>query len=312
MSWVFLVGDRVYKLKKPVQFPYLDFSTLQRRQAACNAEFELNRRLAPEVYLGVVPLTVARSGFAIDGAGKIVDWLVVMRRLDDRWMLERTIKEHRLETRQLDQLIETLSRFYRHAKPVVTSGAIELSRWRKSLAYNRRVLLDPLLGLPRGLVRRIDQAQRQFLEYRHGDIEQRVHRRRIVDGHGDLRPEHIWLNHQVRIIDCLEFNARLRQVDPFDELAFLTVECERLGAKRVGDYMIKRFASRLQDDVPPTLFLFYRCHRAMLRARLAIAHLQEPSPRTPEKWPRTARAYLKIAARDAARLERLIRTQRDL
>ena len=97
MSWVFLAGDKVYKLKKPVRFPYLDFSTLGRREAACRAEFSLNRRLAPDVYIGVTPLVVSPRGLSLGGAGSIVDWLVVMRRLDDRWVLEQVLREGRLE-----------------------------------------------------------------------------------------------------------------------------------------------------------------------------------------------------------------------
>jgi aminoglycoside phosphotransferase family enzyme len=308
MSWVFLTGDRVYKLKKPVRFPYLDFSTLERREAACRAELRLNRRLARDVYLDVAPLTVAAGQLSVGGKGEVVDWLVVMRRLDERATLEHSIMQHRVEVRQLDNLTEALAVFYRHTTPVITSASVELSEWLKSFDYNRRVLLEPRLGLPSNLVRRVDRAQHRYLEVCADQIRRRVQDRRIIDGHGDLRPEHIWLDDGIRIIDCLEFNDRLRHVDPFDELAFLTVECERLGAAWVGEYVLKRIQRRMHDEVPPALFLFYRCHRAMLRARLAIAHLLEPNPRTPDKWPRTARAYLAIAAREATALERLIRT----
>jgi aminoglycoside phosphotransferase family enzyme len=115
----------------------------------------------------------------------------------------------------------------------------------------------------------------------------------------------------VRIIDCLEFNARLRAVDPLDEVAFLTLECERLGAAWAGQYIRKGIERGLREGSSRELFLFYRSYRATLRARLAIAHLYESQPRTPEKWPRLARTYLNIAARDAAQLEGLIRRRRD-
>ena len=118
----------------------------------------------------------------------------------------------------------------------------------------------------------------------------------FVDGHGDLRPEHIWLGDPVRIIDCLEFNAQLRACDPFDEIAFLSLECERLGAAWAGEHIRRRMRA-LRDGPPEELFFFYRCHRATLRARLAIAHLLEPDPRTPEKWPRLARPYLRSRLR---------------
>ena len=310
MSWVFLAGDRVYKLKKPVRFPYLDFSTIARREGACRAELRLNRALAPDIYLDVLPLVDTGDGLAIGGAGITVDWLVFMKRLDERDMLEHMMGARRVGIPQLDQLAATLARFYRSATPVFLSPAIHIADWQRGLAYNRRVLLDPRFGIPAGLVRRIDRAQRRFLERRGDLIAARVRRRRIVDGHGDLRPEHIWLNDKVRIIDCLEFNPRLRTVDPFDEIAFLSLECERLGAAWIGDYLQRRMKRMLRDGPVEELFTFYRCHRATLRARLAIAHLLEEHPRTPEKWPRLAATYLKLADKSARKLEGFLRRPR--
>lgn len=307
MSWVFLAGDRVYKLKKPVRFPYLDFSTLARREAACRAEFSLNRRLAPDVYVGVVPLTVSGRGLSLGGEGAVADWLVVMNRLDEQWSLEQVIRDRRLELAQLQRLVAALVRFYRRAQPVLLSPGAHLAEWPRNLALNRGILLDPRLGLPSGLVRRIDRVLSRFLTERRNALAARVRRHRIVDAHGDLRPEHVWLNHHVRIIDCLEFNARLRAIDPLDEVAFLTLECERLGAPWAGRYIRQGIERGLREQAPPELFLFYRAYRATLRARLAIAHLLDPHPRTPEKWPRQARAYLAIAARDADALERQLR-----
>ncbi len=307
MSWVFLAGDKVYKLKKPVRFPYLDFSTLERREAACAAEVQLNKRLASDVYLGVKPLVVTDSGLSIGGEGAIADWLVVMRRLDERHSLEHVLLNSQLTHVQLGRLIARLVTFYRSAKRVYTSVSAQRDQWRHSLDLNRRILLDPRLGMPVAQVRRIDRSQQLFLGHCADLIAQRARKRRILDAHGDLRPEHIWLTDGIKIIDCLEFNASLRAIDPFDEIAYLGVECERLGAPWVAEICYRGLARGLHDEPPHELYLFYRCHRAALRARLAIAHLLEPNPRTPEKWPVTARAYLDIAARDAGRLELLIR-----
>src|SRR6516162_1148367 len=303
MSQVFLAGVQVYKLKKPVRFPYLDFSTLARRESACRAELALNRRLAPDIYLAVTPLVLGPHGLSIGGEGRIVDWLVVMRRLDEAQMLENVLLARGLRASQLDRLIAVLVQFYRRAAPVFLAPAVRLRDWQRSLDDNRKVLLDPHFGLNVGLVRQIDAIQRRFVAVG----KQSLARRRLVDGHGDLRPEHIWLGSPIKIIDCLEFNPRLRAVDPFDEIAFLTLECERLGAAWTGKYIRRGVSRGLPDGVSNDLFLFYRCNRAMLRARLAIAHLMEPKPRTPEKWPRLARTYLAIAAADAVRLERSLR-----
>ena len=257
MSEVFLAGDRVYKLKKPVRFPYLDFSTLARREAACRAEVKLNRRLASDVYRGVAPLVLSEQGFAIGGEGEIVDWLVVMNRLDDSQMLDNVIRERQLHRWQLDRLVEILLQFYRRAKPVFIAPAVHVAELWRGLAYNRRVLLDPRFGIPSGSVRHIDAIQRRFVTERAGLLAERVRRRWIVDGHGDLRPEHIYLGDPVRIIDCLEFNARLRMVDPFDEIAFLCLECERLGAAWAGEYLHRRLMHACFTMDTPRSFLFF-------------------------------------------------------
>jgi aminoglycoside phosphotransferase family enzyme len=195
MSWVFLAGDKVYKLKKPVRFPYLDYSTLSRREAAGRAELALNRRLAPDVYEAVMPLTRTARGLQIGGPGEVVDWLVVMHRLDENKTLEHAIVAHELEAWQLDRVVATLVAFYRRARAVFIAPDAQLGHWWQSLAYNRRVLLDARLGLPAGLVRRIDRAQRRFLSRRARLIGDRVRergrpRRPATRAHLAQRPDH--------------------------------------------------------------------------------------------------------------------------
>ena len=310
MSWVFMAGDRVYKLKKPVHFAYLDFSTLERRAAACRAEDLLNRRLAPDVYLGLAPLTLSTTGLAISGDGPAVDWLVVMRRLEENETLEAALHEGWLRPTQIDKLATTLGAFYAHAHRVQLEPLSYVVTWQKALAANCRVLFDDRFGLPLGCVERIAQVQRRFSMQRSALLRERIRTRRFVDSHGDLRPEHIWLREPVAIIDCLEFDPKLRANDPLDEIAFLHLECERLGGLWAAERIRRRLARALRDDPASGLFLFYRSHRAMLRARLSIAHLLDSNPRTPEKWPRLAKVYLKLAAADAGRLERILDSAR--
>jgi uncharacterized protein len=306
MSWVFMAGDRVYKLKKPVRFPYLDFSTLERRAAACRAEVLLNGRLAPNVDLGVLPLTVAADGYAIGGSGPIADWLVMMHRLDESQTLERLLGAGTVSRTQVHALADRLREFYRHALRITIDPASYLPSLRQAATVDLGILLDPSFNLNRGTIGRISRIQRRFMESRRQVLAARVHRRFIVNAHGDLRPEHIWLSAPYPVIDCLEFNDRLRALDALDEVAFLHLECERLGGRWVGELLRRRLAIILDDDPASGLFLFYRINRAMLRARLSIAHLMDAKPRTPEKWPRRARSYLGIARSDAGKLERLL------
>lgn len=310
MSCVFLAGERVYKLKKPVRFPYLDFSTLARRAAACRAEIRLNRRLAPDVYLGVVPLTLAAGELALGGAGEVVDHLVAMRRLPEGATLEQALRHGAPSLRQLDHLAETLGHFYAHATRVLQSGETEIAARLRMLAVDGGLLQDARFALPQGPLHNVAAVLRRFIAGRRQLLLDRVRARLFVDAHGDLRPEHIWLTEPPIIIDCLEFDARLRALDPLDEIAFLHLECERLGRRDVGERIRKVLARPLADDPADGLFLFYRCQRALLRARLAIAHLLDAHPRTPEKWPAQARAYIALAAADARRLERIMAGRR--
>ena len=306
MSWVFMNGARVYKLKKPVHFPYLDFSTLARRRSACLAEANLNRRLAPDVYLGVAPLTEGPSGYAIGGSGPVADWLVVMRRLNEEETLEAALRTGLAHRSDAKQLATVLARFYAHAARVLIAPETYLASLYDAAVIDWQALLNRRFNLLHGSISRIAAVQRRFLKDRALILVDRVSRRLIVDGHGDLRPEHVWLSPPFPIIDCLEFNPRLRANDALDEIAFLHLECERLGGGWFGDAIRQRLARLLHDDPASGVFLFYRISRAMLRARLSIAHLIDPHPRTPEKWPRLAHAYLALAEADTKRLERLL------
>ena len=166
MSWVFMIGDRVYKLKKPVRFPYLDFSTLERRAAACCAEVSLNRRLAPDVYLGVAPLTATTNGSAIGAGGPIVDWLVVMRRLDENQTLDAALRGRTVSQAAIYSLGHILSRFYSHADRIMMSAESYAVTLQRAVRTDQRALLDPAFALPRGTIERIVNVQCRFLRQR--------------------------------------------------------------------------------------------------------------------------------------------------
>jgi len=297
MAWVFLAGDFVLKLKKPVKYPFLDFSTVEARESACREELRLNRRLASGVYLDVLPLTEAANGtLAVNGDGKVVDWLVKMRRLPADRMLDALIERDAVSPREINVISERLSRFYQAAVRTLLSPDEYLRIFIEEHERNREILLQVDHNLPR---RELDVAftaiERMLSNFR-PVLAARALQDRIVDGHGDLKPEHICLLDPPVIIDCLEFNARLRMVDPFDELCYLSIECERLGAAWIGKQLIDDVAMRLGDRPPREVLAFYRVYRCALRARLSVAHLLEPSIRTPEKWIPRARQYLAIAA----------------
>ncbi|MGE5336782.1 MAG: hypothetical protein ACM3PU_03080 [Gemmatimonadota bacterium] len=296
MSYVFLTDSEAYKLKKPVRYPFLDFSTLAARKSSCEAEVALNRRLAADVYLGVVALTQLRDGrLRVGGAGTPVDWLVHMRRLPAERMLDRLIVERRLAAADLAPLAARLADFYAGAPPV----GIDRQKYIDGLVLEHRLNMDllsqPRFELDRDTLASVDATLRSFIASNRACLDARVAAGRVIDGHGDLRPEHVCLTDPPRVIDCLEFNRDLRLVDWADEIAFLGLECTLLGAPWVGAALREPIAARLADRVPPALTDFYTALRACLRARLAVAHLLEPDPRDGARWLPRARAYLRMA-----------------
>ena len=296
MSWVFLAGDRVFKMKKALRFPFLDFTTLESRRLNCEREVALNQRLAPGIYERVVAVTREPSGaFAFDGTGERVEWLVLMRRLDRNRLLDRAILRREVAAADIDRLCELLGTFYAETPRVELDVETWLQWWRDSIDRVEATLTDSFLPLPR---RQADSALgllNGFLAAHADLLGTRAEQRRIVDGHGDLRAEHVHLGPPLRVVDRLEFDSRLRWADPFDEAAFLALECDRLGAAWIGPRLLRGLAERLGERPPAALLRFYRCYRACLRAALSIEHLRDPEPRTPERWPRQAREYLDIA-----------------
>lgn len=296
MSYVFLAGDRAYKLKKPVRFAFLDFSTLQARENDAVEELRLNRRLAPGVYLGVVALTLEPCGaLAIGGEGEVVDWLVEMRRLPAALMLDRLLKQGPPGDDRIHRLGKTLAGFYARAERSTISPADYVARFFREHRETRNILTRRDFALDHGRVPIFLDRLEAWLVALSPALEERVRARRVVDGHGDLRPEHICFVEPIAVFDCLEFNYELRQVDPFDELAFLDIECALLGAPSFGARLTANVSARLGEAPSRELIALYAACRAALRARLAVAHLLDSVPRSPEKWEPLAAQYMSIA-----------------
>jgi aminoglycoside phosphotransferase family enzyme len=303
MSWVFLTDGQAYKLKKPVVYPYLDFSTLEAREARCRDEVRLNRRLAPDVYLGVARLTREADGrLAIDGQGATVDWLVRMRRLPEHRTLEQLIVRGELAPAHVAQIAAVLARFYRRLAPADVDARRYVELLRAQHDANAGLLLRPDFAIDGAATERVLAALDGFFDADRALLEARAAGGHVVEGHGDLRPEHVFLLDTPVIIDCLEFNRALRLVDPFDEIGFLGLECQRLGAAWVGAQLRRDLEAALGDRIDDRLHHFYVALRACVRARLALAHLTEPEPREPHKWPQRAREYLALAERAVSEL----------
>ena len=303
MSWVFLAGPRVFKMKKPVKTRFLDFATLERRRQAVADELRLNRRLAPGVYIGARALRLAPAdGLTLGDEGEVVDWLIEMRRLPEERVLKELVEAGRARPSDVDAVAGMLVEFYRSQPAAATTPERYAGRFLREHGETAKVLTDPAFGFDGP---RVAEALAAFDAAYEGALpllEARVRAGRIVEGHGDLRPEHVFLTEPPVAIDCLEFNEGLRTVDPFDEIAFLGLECARHGADWVYPELRARLEAGLDDTPEPALLAFYWRYRALLRARLALLHLTDPGVRDPEKWRPLAGRYLDFAAEAEARV----------
>lgn len=297
MSWVFLTDNYAYKLKKPVRYEFLDFSTVDARHHDCDEEVRLNRRLARDVYIGTVPLMASERGdMRLGGEGTAVDWLVKMRRLPRGRMLDHAIKNRVVSEVGITNTAMVLANFYKDSPPIEIAPSEYRQRFEADIHANLRELTIPAYGLPVDRVPSVCAAQLEFLKGASELFDRRVREGRIIEAHGDLRPEHICLEPEPVIIDCLEFKREFRILDPADELSFLVMECERLGAPAFVDRLIMETYSQITGDTPPKKLLhFYKSYRAGLRAKLAVWHLREPKVQDASKWLTLARQYLDMA-----------------
>jgi aminoglycoside phosphotransferase family enzyme len=300
-AWIFLVGDRALKLRKPVRRDTMDYSSIELRRVDSEEDVRLNRRLAPDVYLRTLPLVRRADGRIVPGnTGDIVDWLVEMRRLDRNCFMGAALGRGDLSQQDLQRVAGMLAAFYAAAPPAISRPGVIGPRIAAQAADNARAIAA--LDVPRSAL--LAQLQRLALEALEPVLESRVSAGCIVEGHGDLRPEHILLSDPPAVIDCLEFDRDLRIMDRAEELCVLEIECARIGHAAIGLRLLEACLARLGDQAPPTLLDFYRSHRAAHRAKLYVWRSAEPDGGSPGDWRARAAEYLDAALESASRAAR--------
>ncbi|MBU6248279.1 MAG: hypothetical protein KGN77_11015 [Xanthomonadaceae bacterium] len=303
MSWLFLAGPDVYKLKKPYRHERIDYATLAARRRNCRREVRLNRRLAPDAYLGTVRLVVdARGKLMLGGHGRVVDWLVHMRRLPVAFSLERRLLAGTVTPVQIGRVVARLLPLFRDAPRARWSGRGYVRHLHRTIAGSAAELVRPAYGQSPREIAVLASRLARFLDARAGLFAGRVQQRRILEGHGDLRPEHVYLTTPPTIVDCIEFDRELRLRDPVDELAFLAMECERLGHPEIDAWLFGAYRSRTGDRAPRELIEFHQALNAFARARIALWHLDDPDTGPRRRWLARGKEYLRIARRHADRL----------
>lgn len=302
ISIVFLAGDFAYKIKKPVRFLFVDYSTLEKRRNFCEREIELNRRLAPDVYLGVVPVFRKGDVLSFEGEGDPVEYAVKMRRLPDENRLNKLLESGRLPEGFWSRLVEKLVRFYGQA-----AQGPEVSRWAEpeSVEEDWSQILSQTRNFPAEILapelwEKLESSFQDEWNRHQPWIEGRIGRAR--EGHGDLRMEHVYCfpnaapPQDILLIDCVEFDPRYRCGDPMSDVAFLVMDLEAQGLSNEANLLAYSWVSQSGDE-DADLLSFYTAYRHLVRGLVRGLQAQEAdmSPEERAKAREKARLHFRMA-----------------
>lgn len=306
LSWLFFADNRVFKVKKPVRFDFVDFSTPERREFFCQEEIRLNRRLSPEVYLGVTPITRDRNGtLRFSGQGEIVDHAVEMVRLPEHRLMDKLLARGEIDNDLIRRLARVLIDFHGRA-----ARGREIDRYAtpEALGKNQaenlrgvRPFVDAEILSPR-LLEFLEATTDRFFETHTDVLEKRIRERRIVEGHGDLHAGNICYrspeDNDIVIFDCIEFTPRFRCGDVASELAFLSMDLDSLGYRGFARYLTRTYADLAADPDLLDLLDFYKTYFAIVRGKVNGLLIGSPEidPTARNEATRRARDYFHLAA----------------
>ncbi len=280
ISVVFLTGSTVYKLKKPVRFSFLDFSTLKLRRHYCEQEVILNRRLSKEVYQEIAAITLERGRYCLNGTGAVVEYAVQMKQLPPERVMKRLLRNGLISSDDLKNLACKLVEFYQGTatgETIDDMGAVSVI---KKNCEENFVQTFEFKGetLDSNIYDAVEQATDDFLKRHSRRFQHRIDQHHIRDGHGDLRTGHIYFaEDQIQIIDCIEFNKRFRYVDVIGDLAFLLMDMDYLGFSEAARTLFKFYLIESKDMQCARLLSFYKCYRAMVRIKVNCLRLGQPN-----------------------------------
>lgn len=270
VSYLVFTADFVYKIKKPVNFGFLDFTTLEARCFYCEEEVRLNRRLAPRVYIGVEAITRGAKGFRLGGDGEAVEYAVKMKRLDEKWSLRHMLEAGTVTEELIGKLAARIAEFHKRAE---TNGRISIFG---SLDVLRKNTLENFSQTERFIGKEISERlfheirnyTGSFLEANEGLFLRRVEEGFIRDCHGDIHSEHVFADGGIEIIDCIEFNERFRFSDVVADIAFLSMDLDFCNRKDLSAILDSRYFAVTGDKEGRELLNFYKCYRAYVRGKV--------------------------------------------
>jgi aminoglycoside phosphotransferase family enzyme len=282
ISNVFIGDEFVYKIKKPVNFGFLDFSTLEKRKYYCNKEVELNSRFSKGVYLGVFPVTFNGIKHAINGKGDVVDYAVKMRRLSDEDLLKTRFKKGTVTSENIGKIGEAIAAIH---KTSIRSREIDKFGKLNSIKLNTDENFqqtEEFIGDSISKERLYDLKKwtEEFYKEHKELFTQRIENGKIRDCHGDLHMEHVCLTDPIIIFDCIEFNDRFRFIDSASDIAFLLMDLEFNGGKSLSEKLYKAYlecADEKNEDLFYHLVNFYKVYRAYVRGKVTSFILKDSS-----------------------------------
>lgn len=309
ISYVFIAGDFVYKIKKPVNFGFLDFTSLEKRKYYCEEELRLNKRLAPSIYLDVVSIAQDSQDNLLLGNGeKVIDYAVRMKKLPLDKMLKTLLANGQVNEKVMDAIAGKIAAFHKLAE---TGGRVDEMGSPATIRHNHEENFGQTLQyvnvtIPEYQYHFIKDYVENFLEEKKALFAERVADGRIRDCHGDLHLEHICITDEIIIFDCIEFNERFRFCDVAAEVAFLTMDLDFNGYLQQGEYFVKSYLKYSGDDDMLILLNFYRCYYAYVRGKVISFRLDQKDllPDERSQIAKTAGHYFDLAYTYAARLER--------
>jgi aminoglycoside phosphotransferase family enzyme/predicted kinase len=309
ISHVFIAGDRVFKIKKPVNFGFLDFTTLEKREFYCREELRLNRRLAEDIYLGVLPIHEDEKGsLNWEGRGNVVEYAVWMKRIPEDRMLGSLLSKNEVEPEAMERIAARICGFHRDAS---TGGEIDEIGGYDTIRRNHEENFEqtePYVGItiPSREYDFLRAWALGFLEARKSLFLKRVREHRIRECHGDLHLQHICLTDGIVIFDCIEFNKRFRYLDTAAEVAFLSMDLDFHGYGRFGRFFLDAYLRESEDGELPVLLPFYQCYFAFVRGKVTGFRLDDPklAPADRKRIEEEARRYFRLAFSYGARLDR--------
>ncbi|HZJ21123.1 MAG TPA: hypothetical protein VFD35_12330 [Pricia sp.] len=310
ISWVVLTDHYVYKIKKPVKFDFLDFSTLEKRKYYCEQEVKLNQRLAPSMYLGILPINRSGNAFKIeDNPGEVIDHAVLMKRMDGTKQLDLLLDNENVKTDAIIKLADKVSSFHQKAA-IVPEGRDwkEIYREFEDIKSVQDFFVRHFDEAAGQFIEELDRQAYQFLKANKERIAERNKSGFVIDGHGDLHTRNIFLLEEPVIFDCIEFNEDLRKLDKLNEIAFLCMDLERYGRFDLSKVFIGRYLSKMdaiENKTDERLFLFYKLYRANVRMKIhAIeARAADSTDEQREKDMELIRRYLELCKRYSKELK---------